>query len=119
MNRAESYVKQIESINAELKRLNARRRILLQQKREQEQYLYKHMKSNNIEKYKGYTQDKIAPKDKVKRKPRKEQEKDGVKYFEEHGFTDPKRAYDEFTFTRKYMNKDEVVAEKEEGAIYF
>lgn len=106
------YIKKIKNIDDELKRVNARAKILREKKKATQSLLYTWMKKKNIQEYemetltpktkrpskrtKRIVLDDIAPKDKsekVKRKSKKEKRTEVIKYFADLGVNDPVEAY--------------------------
>ena len=93
MSNANAYVKEINSLNCEIKRLNAHLKKLRIQKREKQDLLYKYMEKNNLEKYNGITLKSVKPKQKTRRKPESAKKKDALKLFQEVGINNPENFY--------------------------
>ena len=98
----DSYFRERQSIDAEIKRMNDRLKQLRQQKKEAETNMYKYMEANNMKNYKGIKIEKIKPKVPIKRKPEKDKKKDAVDLFRGAGLPQPENFYEEFKKTQKY-----------------
>jgi hypothetical protein len=113
---ADGYVSEINSITAEIKRLNVHIKKLREQKKEAEFHLYEYMVRNEIDRYKNITIKSVTPKPKIKRKTLKEKKRDAVRLFHEIGVPDPENFWDQFQSTQKAIpqkneeeeNKDEL-----------
>jgi hypothetical protein len=105
--KAQAYVREINSINAELKSLTAKAKVLRKQKFDKQALLYKYMKSKNMEVCDGTKIKSITPKDKIKRKPDSEKKKDAIELFRVEGINDPDSFYEKFKRTQKYVPNEE------------
>jgi hypothetical protein len=95
------YVKEIESIKKERKRLTFESRKLLQQQRKAERHLYTYMESTGISEYGGIKKSNIKPKEKVQRKKKKEKKRDAIALFRQTGIPDPEKFWDQLQSTQK------------------
>lgn len=103
---AESYLKEIHSIDAEIKRLNAHIKILRDQKRRTQSNLHRYMTSHELEKVgegkESITLAKCAPpKPRRKAKPKKNKRCDAIDLFREAGIPNPDEFYKQFESTQK------------------
>jgi len=98
---AESYVKEINSISDELKRLNKRAKYLREQKQKTQTNLYNYMKNHNIERYGDVTKDSLAPKPKSIRKPAAQKKEEAVVLFSQAGVRNPEDLYQRFLQSQK------------------
>ena len=103
----DSYVRQVQSIDESLTRLNHKVKELRKKKKEAEERLYVWMQRNGHEKYDKYTIQKLQPKPKSKRKPKKEKRQDAIKLFSDIGIDDPESFLQEFERTQKYIENVE------------
>lgn len=101
MNQCNSYVRQIESLNKEIKRLNSVVKKLRSQRSTIELHLYNTMEKNHIEEVGKYKLEKLKPKEKVKRKSKKQQKKEAISLFYEIGVPDPETIYEELERRKK------------------
>lgn len=98
----DSYVKEIQSIKEELKRINSHAKKLREQKKAAEKRLYQYMKNNDLPKYEGITIKSITPKEAKPRKPAKAKKSDAINLFYQIGVPDPESFWDEFQQTQRY-----------------
>jgi len=84
-----SYVREIASIDRELKRLRAHIKELTQQRAKAQEHLYAHMTRNRLEEVEGIRVEKVTPKVKVQRKSAKEKKQAALQLFMEVGINDP------------------------------
>ena len=96
-----SYVKELASLDTEIKRLNKVRKSLNEQRKLCKQRLYEYMKSRNMEEFEGVKIEKITPKTTAKRKPEKQKRKDAINLFNEIGIPDPEDFFNKFIQTQK------------------
>lgn len=97
----EMYVKSLNSINKELKRIKDQKKKLMEQKKKTEGSLYGLMSRYNIESYQGYKRAKLRPKEQAKRKPKSEKRRDAIQLLYSIGVPDPEGLYTELEKTRK------------------
>lgn len=95
------YIKEIESIKKERKRLNNQSRKLLAQQRNAENHLYTYMNSHHLEEFGGIKKKTIAPKEKLPRKKKKEKKKDAIDLFRQTGIPDPEKFWEDLQKTQK------------------
>lgn len=99
------YLRVIDNLDKEAKRLQKQLSIVRAEKHKQEAYLYSYMKRHNIPELtygnKKVKLEKIAPKEKMPRKKKSEREEDAVRLFREIGIPDPRDFYGEFLKTQK------------------
>lgn len=100
-----SYVKEIESLKKEIKRLNSHLKSLRQQRKQSEKHLYNYMVANNLESYEGITAKSIKPKA-IQRKPLSQKKSDAIKLFRDSGIEDAEKFWDEFQATQRYNNEN-------------
>jgi hypothetical protein len=103
MATADSYLRELESIKAALKRNNAQAKILRTKKKTAEERLYNYMVRHHIEEVDGYKLEKIAPKPKIPRKKESEKREDAIRFFSQNGIPDPLAFFEEFKSTQKPM----------------
>lgn len=96
-----SYVNEIKSIDAELKRLRERSSKLREQKQKAQSALYFFMKNNRHETYEGFKIDALAPKPKKSRKSAKQKKADAIVLFQETGIPDPENFWNSLQSTQK------------------
>ena len=104
---SESYVRELDSINNELKRIRSHVKQLTIQKKIAEKRLYDYMKRNNLEKCGNYNIKKITPKPKVPRKTQKQKKQDAINLFKMKGIENPEKLFEEFKNTQKSINGGE------------
>ena len=85
----EGTVREISSLNAEIKRLNTRKRDLMDQKKRAQQILYNYMNDNNLEEYKGIKVKRIEPKPKRQRASIKHKRDTAIDMLFRAGIPDP------------------------------
>jgi len=104
-----SYLDEINSIDAELKRINIHTKSLRTQKVKAMNGLYQYMKSHNIQKVGNITIEKCAPKNtqRAKAKPKSERKKLAINLFREVGIPDPINFYNEFEKLQKNTGNEE------------
>ncbi|ADB03987.1 hypothetical protein MAR_ORF208 [Marseillevirus marseillevirus] len=85
-----SYIKQIESISGELKRLSERSKDLRERKKGLEAKLLDFMDKRSIEEFQGYKRKKLEPKQRVPRLKKKEKDEIRLRMLEEVGLPDPR-----------------------------
>ena len=100
------YVKEINSLDAEIKRTNVHLKAMRLQKRAAQTHLYNYMISHNLEVIgegkNAITLKKCAPpKPRAKAKPKKEKREDALRLFQEAGIPNPDTFYNEFEKTQK------------------
>lgn len=105
MSKGNSYVNEINSLEAEIKRLNKRLKELRETKRNSENNLYMLMKSENIDQitYEGRTIsiEKITPKNKKKILPKKQRDELTKNYLRDQGIPDPEEIFQEIQRLKK------------------
>ena len=110
MSRAESYAREINSLNTEIKRLNGKLKSLREQKKKAESNLYYRMQRDGSQKIEGITIKSVTPKERKKRKPISQKKADAINLFKEIGVTDPEDFWDEFQATQTYAEGEESLA---------
>lgn len=108
MSNPDAYVREISSLDNEIKRLNGKLRTLRDQKKTKQDLLYKYMIKNRIEKYNGITAKSIRPREHRPRKPESEKKSDAIDLFTQIGVENPEELYKEFKLTQKYQSTDDV-----------
>ena len=106
MNRADSYAREITSLDQEIKRLNAHLRGLRQQRKAAQERLYNHMNRNNLQKVGKITMRRVAPRKKTPRKPESIKRQDAIKLFKNIGVPQPEQFWREFKETQKYSTTE-------------
>lgn len=96
MSNPDAYVREINSIDQELKRTNARLKILRKQKRDKQALLYKYMIKNNLDSYKGKTLSSVRPRDHYTRKSETQKKQESIVLFREAGIENPEEFYLEY-----------------------
>jgi len=100
------YVKEIESIKKERKRLNTESRKLLAQQRKAEKHLYDYMVSHRLDEVEGIKKKNISPREKAPRKKKKEKKKDAINLFRQTGIPDPEKFWEDLQKTQKAVDKE-------------
>lgn len=95
-----SYVREINSIDEEIKRLNTRLKTLRQQKKTAQGHLYEYMNNKNIEKIENFTLKKLEPKPPKPKKKKAEKMRDAIILCSQHGIDDPEEFYKQFQKTQ-------------------
>ena len=108
MSNPDSYVREIDSLTTEIKRLNERLKQLRKQKKGTEGHLYNYMTRQNIEKYGNVTRKSITPREKKSRKPDTVKRQDAIALFREVGIPNPEEFWEEFKSTQKYESEEEL-----------
>ncbi|BAU80119.1 hypothetical protein A9K97_gp232 [Tokyovirus A1] len=85
-----SYIKQIESISGELKRLSERSKELRERKKGLEAKLLDYMVKRSIEEFCGYKKKKLEPRPKAPRLKKKEKDEIRLRMLEDVGLPDPR-----------------------------
>lgn len=103
---AESYLREISSIDIELKRLSALSKSLREQKRRAQNNLHQYMVSHGLEKVgdgkNAITIKKCAPpQPRRKVKPKKERKADAIELFRDVGIPNPEEFYEQWESTQK------------------
>jgi len=101
---SDGYVSEIESLNKEIKRLNARLKALREQRKKAQGHLYKYMEKNNMEKCGSITIKSVTPRQRKPRKPAKNKKADAINLFREIGVPDPIGFWAEFQATQSYAS---------------
>lgn len=104
----DAFVREIQSIENEERRLRTRARKLREQKRKAQAHLYEYMEKNGIERYGGVTKKSISPRQKTVRKKAKEKKKDALELFRKTGIPDPEKFWNEFQRTQKIVSKPQI-----------
>ena len=111
MSRAESYAKEINSLNTEIKRLNGKIKSLREQKKKAESNLYHRMQRDSSQKVEGITIKSVTPKERKKRKPISQKKADAIDLFKEIGVPNPEDFWEEFQATQIYAEGEESFVE--------
>lgn len=109
MSDGSNYVKAIESIKGEMKRLGDRQRILREERKKTEFRLFQWMRARGYQDFEGYKLEKLKPKEMVPvlRKKKKEKVADAINLFRDIGVSDPVGLYQEFLATQKNVPVEE------------
>lgn len=107
MSNPDSYIREINSLDDEIKRLNSKLKALREQKRSKQDLLYKYMTKNHIDKYGGITAKSIRPRENFPRKPESEKKSDAITLFTQLGIENPEEVYKEFKLTQKYQKQED------------
>ena len=75
---ADSYIRQMKEIDSALKRLNMQTAELRKKKKEATSRLYSWMLKHNVDSYSNIEIKKIAPKQRIKKKPPKKRKEDAM-----------------------------------------
>lgn len=103
MSNPDGYVREINSIKQELKRLTQRSKMLRKQQAAAKLNLFHYMDRHGLTKYNGITIKSITPREKVRRKPQKQKQQDAIALFEEIGIPHAQEFYQEFLYTQRYV----------------
>lgn len=103
---SESYVREINSLDTEIKRLNAIVKRLREQKRQAQTNLHSYMVSRGLEQVgegkQAITIRKCAPpKPRPKTKPKKDRKAEAIELFRDAGIPDPNSFYEQFESIQK------------------
>lgn len=101
MNTCGGYIREIENVEREIKRLRLKIKELKKQKMTAELHLANTMERMHITEVGKIKLEKIKPKEKVKRKSRKQQKKEALRLFQEVGIPDPETFYTELERRKK------------------
>lgn len=106
MKSYEGYMCELNTIDAELKRINEHAKNLRLQRTRVLGALYRYMCSNNLEKVSYGKRDisikQCAPREKrIAAKPKKEKKRDAIELFRDMGIPNPEKFYIEFEGTQK------------------
>lgn len=104
MSNPDSYIREIDSIDQELKRTNARLKILRNQKREKQTLLYKYMIKNKLDTYRGKSLASVRPREHYQRKTEAQKKQESIMLFREAGIDNPEEFYQEYK--EKLKSKD-------------
>nr|WNL49882.1 hypothetical protein MarFTMF_366 [Marseillevirus sp.] len=85
-----SYIKQIESISGELKRLSSRSKELRERKKDLEVKLLDYMVKRSLEEFNGYKRKKLEPRPRAPRLKKKEKDEIRLRMLEDVGLPDPR-----------------------------
>lgn len=97
-----SYVREIESLDKEIKRLNAVLKGLREQKKRRQSDLYEYMVANNKDKVGKITKKRIEPKEaKPPRKQACQKKAEAIVLFEQAGIPNPQDFWQRFQSTQK------------------
>lgn len=105
MSNPNAYVQEINSLKAEIKRLNMYIKGLREQKKQKEGYLYNYMKKHQITKFEGITIKSITPRTPIKRKSESQKRQDAIDLFKMTGIPNPEEFWKQFKGTQKYNNR--------------
>lgn len=121
---AESYLREINTIDSELKRINAHSKNLREQKSRVMSGLHNYMKTNNLEKVttnegKNITINQCKPKEKKPRglvsKTKNQRRLAAIELFKDAGIPNPSQFYQDFESTQKIMKEDKPTQQKGNG----
>jgi hypothetical protein len=106
MTTAESYLREINNIDSELKRINIHSKNLREQKKRVSAGLYNYMQNHKLEKIsdgkKDITIERFAPKQKkCPSKPKSQKKIDAIELFRDVGIPNPEQFYKDFDNTQK------------------
>lgn len=96
MSNPDAYVREINSIDQELKRTNTRLKALRKQKKDKQVLLYKYMIKNNLDSYKGKTLASVRPRDHYNRKTETQKKQESIILFRDAGIENPEEFYVEY-----------------------
>ena len=96
-----AYIKEIESINRELKRLGDLSKRLREQKKLAQHRLYNYMERRGMCEYGGIKRSSIAPKPSLKRKTQREKMESAMDLFRREGVVDPRALWERLQASRK------------------
>jgi len=103
MSNPDAYIREIDSVDKELKRMNIKIKQLRAQKKAKQELLYKYMVKNKIEKYKNKTISSVRPKECTHRKTEAQKKEESIKIFRDAGIENPEEFYLEYK--EKLKNK--------------
>ena len=107
MSRADSYIREIQSLDGEIKRLNSHLKKLREQKKKAQGHLYSYMKRRNLEKCGKYTIKSVTPRPSKPRKPESAKKADAIELFRQVGIPDPAAFFVEFKATQRYQDSEQ------------
>lgn len=99
--RGRAYAKEINGLNADIKKLKEQKKKLETEKKKVEGYLYQYMKSYGLEEVDGIILKKVTPKAKTITKKKKDKEQDAIDLCREVGIPNPDEFYHQFLSTQK------------------
>ncbi len=100
MERAETYRREIESLDTELARLRTRIKELNEIKKQKQGYLYAHMMRHDISKVGKITITSITPKEKKTRRSKTEKKNAAISLFYEIGHPNPDELWERLKSTQ-------------------
>lgn len=107
MSQPEAYVREIDSLTDEIKRLSLHLKQMREQKKVAQRHLYEYMARQNLEKFQGHTLKSVQPRKPIPRKPKPAKKEDAIKLFRQAGIPDPEDFFKEFEATQKYTDSEE------------
>lgn len=110
MSNPNAYIKEIDSLTFEIKRLNTVLKKLRKQKRAAQTHLYNYMVRNKIEKYGGHTIKSVCPRQSRPRKSKSAKKADAIELFRQVGIVDPEKFFTEFNATQKYGENEPLLS---------
>ena len=105
--RGDSYVRQLQNIDAAIKRLNLELKKARTKKKLVHENFYKWMNRNGYDNYNGIKASKLEPKQ-IPRKKQKEKKEAAIQLFSEIGIPDPEDFWFQFQTTQKNLPPDEI-----------
>ncbi len=97
------YIKELNSLKAEIKRLNDEMKKLRIEKKSTERRLYEWMKIYGHTTYENYRLELVKPKTNIPRKKKNDKIRDALVLFRNIGIPDPEEFYEEFKKTQILM----------------
>ena len=112
MSNPDAYVREIGSLDTELKRLSVRVKALRCQKKEKQVLLCIYMERNSLEKYGGLTLKSVTARQSRPRKPAAAKKDDAMELFRDAGIDNPSEFWDNFKATQTYTDGEDVPPKK-------
>lgn len=97
------YKNEIDSLDKEIKRMNAHLKKLREQKREAQRHLCDYMERHQLEKFDNITLKSIQPKERRKAKPKSQRKQEAIDLFYQIGIPDPQGFWNEFQTTQRNL----------------
>lgn len=105
MGDPDSCIREIKSIDEELKRLSIKSKMLRNQKKEKQKILYQYMLKHKLQEYKGVKITKVKPL--PKRKTEKQKKAESIEMFRKAGIPNPEKFYLEYKNKMKNKTDEE------------
>lgn len=107
MSNPDAYVREINDLTTEIKRLKEHGDNLKSQRKVKQSYLRKYMEKNNLDKYEGITLKSITPRAPSLIKPKNKKKQDAIDLFRAQGIPEPEAFWERLESTRTFKDIEE------------